>query len=62
MTEQTETIPSADVFNALRRMRIDPYGVTSVTIDTEWVTVTRDNPEGGAAHINHYRITRQGLG
>lgn len=61
IADDRQRIRSYDVYSALQRMGIDPYGVIEVVINTEMVSVTRQSPTQ-APIVTDYPIDRKGLG
>ncbi|OBA58656.1 hypothetical protein [Gordonia sp. 852002-10350_SCH5691597] len=61
--EDDGTISSSSVWNAIRRLGIDPYGVVSVHIDPLFVRVTRAeiDPSTGTFRVEEFPINRSGL-
>ncbi|MCF3939919.1 hypothetical protein [Gordonia tangerina] len=57
------SISSGRIYQALKMMGIDPYGVVDVHIGTEFVTVSRSGPNAdGTPIVTDYPIRRTGLG
>ena len=55
-------IPSTRVWNAIRELGVDPYGVTSIHIDTLFVEVTRaEIGADGEPIVEAFPIERKGL-
>lgn len=60
---QPQSVSSSNVWNAIRRLGIDPFGVVTVHIGPLFVRVTRAeiDPSTGAFRVEEFPINRSGL-